>query len=250
MPKDQRKRQQIRQRNAARRKQKQHSAGAPALAAPRAVLRAAAHWPLEECLVSEGWDQQGALVQILVARRSPVDQIAAAVFLIDSSCLGVKNADVKLFDSPLDYRNGMRARIAALQGLLPVDLDLATKIIRDSIAYARALGFHPHRDYQAAAPFLEGGDADRSAVPVPVGGPDGKPLFISGPYDDVPSILAQLERAVGPGQFNYTIRVDPHSLVPVLDVEDDDAGGADSPEEGAQQEQTGLLRRLGLPFGR
>jgi len=41
-----------------------------------------------------------------------------------------------------------------------------------------------------------------------VGGKDGKPLFISGPYDDVPRIMARLEKAVGRGGLHFLTRVD------------------------------------------
>lgn len=43
---------------------------------------------------------------------------------------------------------------------------------------------------------------DASKVRVPLG-LDGKPYFVSGPFDNVPKILAQLERAVGPGNFDF-----------------------------------------------
>ena len=33
------------------------------------------------------------------------------------------------------------------------------------------------------------------------------PCFVSGPHDDVPRILAKLERTVGPGNFHYMIGV-------------------------------------------
>lgn len=45
-----------------------------------------------------------------------------------------------------------------------------------------------------------------------VGGKDGKPYFIAGTHDSVPRILAQLEQAVGPGNFNYTVPIGPGAL--------------------------------------
>ena len=51
------------------------------------------------------------------------------------------------------------------------------------------------------------GDADPEAcdIPIPLGGKDDKPFFVAGPYDNVPRIMAQLEKAVGPGGFNYLV---------------------------------------------
>jgi len=182
------------------------------------------------------------------------------VILVDPGCLGVKNAYTSLFLSPMEYRDTLRAQGSSVQSMRSADLNLAAKIIRDSIAYAHTLGFPPHRDYQEAASFLDGAEPDRCRTSVPVGGRDGKPIFISGPYDDVPRILAQLERAVGPGNFNYTVHLDPGAAPADLAAVDDivwdddteyeeDAGEGPTDEDAAQQ-RPNLLRRLGLPFGR
>lgn len=230
MPKDQKKRQKILQRDAARRKQKHkgsaHGSGAISPRSPRAMLRLGAQWQLDECLISRGWDEEGALVQIVVARRSPLDEIAAAFFLVDPGCRGVKDAYARLFDSPMEYAQTFRAAIHAIQPMEKGDLDLAAKIIRDSVAYARNLGFNPPRDYLDAAPFLEGAEPDRSPVPVRVGGSDGKPFFVAGPFDDVPRVLAQLERAVGAGNYTFTAPLDAFAAMAspwdaLRDVEDD-----------------------------
>lgn len=36
-------------------------------------------------------------------------------------------------------------------------------------------------------------------------GKNGRPRFVAGPYDDVESILKQLEVKVGPGNFDYIV---------------------------------------------
>lgn len=205
----------ILQRDAARRKQKHKgpARGALSPASPRAMLRSAARWQLDECLISRGWDEEGALVQIVVARRSPLDGIGAAFFLVDPGCRGVKDAYARIFDSPMEYAQSFRAAIHAIQPMERADLDLAAKIIRDSVAYARDLGFDPPRDYQGAAPFLEGAAPDRSAVPVRVGGSDGRPFFVAGPFDDVPRVMTHLDRAVGPGNYTFVAPLDPSTGV-------------------------------------
>src|ERR1700676_356407 len=72
-----------------------------------ADLRPAAHWPVLGCLVSEGWDEQSELpmlTNVVVARQSPRDSVAAAVFLVDLACLGVKNAMGRTFGSRAEYQ--------------------------------------------------------------------------------------------------------------------------------------------------
>jgi hypothetical protein len=103
------------------------------------------------------------------------------------------------------------------------DLNLAAKIVREAIAYARGLGFSPHPDYYDAAPLLAGADPDAEKKKIPLGSRDGKPLFVAGPYDDVPRIMAKLERAVGPNGFHFTAPFGafsgglPHRAVTMLD---------------------------------
>ena len=57
---------------------------------PAGGMAIAANWPVYEVLVSQGWDKQGALVSLLIARVSPKsEKFAAAHLLVDLECLGV-----------------------------------------------------------------------------------------------------------------------------------------------------------------
>ncbi|MDX9955796.1 MAG: hypothetical protein RBT75_16965, partial [Anaerolineae bacterium] len=42
---------------------------------------------------------------------------------------------------------------------------------------------------------------------IPVGGPDGKPYFVAGPYDNPTRVMKHLERLLGPGNFTFTAPV-------------------------------------------
>jgi hypothetical protein len=170
-------------------------------------------WPVLECLVSATWQTPGELAQVLVARESPEGAVAASSFLVDLCCLGVKDAFTQRFESLAAYQYELRERTLAMQPMTPISLDLAAKIVREGLAYARSLGFRPHRDYQSAAPLLDGANPDAAPEEVPLG-KDGRPYFISGPHDNVPKIMETLDRAVGPGNYHFM-----HGLL----------GGADSP---------------------
>jgi hypothetical protein len=204
MPKDQKRRQKSLERHAAKRKQRKHALvrqAAPSTSSPRGAIRSAAKWPLYECLISRDWEEPGELVQILVARSSPEGAIGASVFLVDLGCLGVKNAFTRYFLSRGEYE-ALRRSISESQRLKKADLDLAAKIIQEGINYAERLGFKPHPDYYDAAMLLEGADPAACPTPIPLG-VDGKPFFVSGPHDNVPRIMAKLERAVGPGNYDF-----------------------------------------------
>src|SRR5437870_11177013 len=104
MARDEKRRQQSIHKKAAKREEKRQSLTHLAFGAPgsrRAFVRVAARWPLHECLVSSEWELEGALVQVIVARRSELGELSAAVILVDLGCLGVKNAFVT---KPLSMR--------------------------------------------------------------------------------------------------------------------------------------------------
>lgn len=174
---------------------------------PYSLLRSSGDWPLHECLLTEEWQEEGAIVQILVARRSPAGQIATGTFLVDLGCLGVKSAFASLFNNRREYEQKLRARVTSRQEMIEADLNLAAKIIREAIAYAKDLGFKPDPDYRDAILVLGDADPDACDVPIPLGGPEAKPLFIAGPYDDVDRIMAQLTRKLGPGGFHYLVPI-------------------------------------------
>ncbi|NTU80376.1 MAG: hypothetical protein HGA45_13535 [Chloroflexales bacterium] len=204
-------------------KHKQKSAqGSTPQAKPVGGMAIAAGWPVHEVLLSRGWDQPHALAIVLIARRSPNSgKVAVASFLVDLSCLGVKSAQVRLHKDVAEYNAGLRAHIMGRQPMAPADLNLAAKIVLTGLEYADALGFKPDPVFAQAQPLLSGADIAACPTPVRTGGPEGKPFFINGPYDDVDKVIAQLRRAVGEGNFHYLIEAGPG--MPSL-LSDDDLG--------------------------
>jgi hypothetical protein len=169
------------------------------------LLRTSGSWPLDECLLAQEWQEEGAIIQILVVRRSPFGQIATGTFLVDLGCLGVKSAFASLFDTRHEYKEKLRDEVFANQDMIQADVNLVAKIIREAIAYASDLGFKPDPDYRDAMLVLGDADPDVCDVPVPLGGQDGKPLFVAGPYDNVDRIMAKLTRKLGPDGFHYLV---------------------------------------------
>lgn len=168
--------------------------------------------------MTKDWQNTRNIIQVLVARRSLLGEVICGVFLVDLGCLGVKNAfPSKAFGSVGEYRSNLRRSTTERQEMVPTDLNLAARVIREAVTYARSLGFAPNRDYPDAAILLGDADPDACDVPIPLGNGEGKPLFIAGPYDNSRRTIAQLIRAVGVGNFEY--------LVPLEDVvegEDED----------------------------
>jgi hypothetical protein len=175
---------------------------------PVGGIALAAKWPVHEVLLSRGWDQEAALITILVARRSLMtNKVAAGLFLVDLACLGIKSAQVKLFAGPAEYNAGLRAHALRLQPMAPADFNLVAKIIATGLEYAANLGFKPDPVYAQAQHLLGGANPAACATPVPIGGPEGKPFFVAGPHDDARRIVDHLTRTVGAGNFHYMVQV-------------------------------------------
>ncbi len=238
MPKNERRRQQWLARKASKRKRSGPRQTLPSTS--RGALREASHWPLYECLISRRWQEPGELVQILVARSSPDGGVAAAGFLVDLGCLGVKDALSNVFFTTGEYEQ-FRRTYTGLQPMMKTDLDLAAKVIQEGIAYADRLGFKPNRDYQDAATLLAGADPQACSTPIPLG-MDGKPFFISGPHDNVPKIMAQLDKAVAPGNADFIVELDDLDEVVDVAVDVDEEPKSEGPRLFPR-----LFRRLGPP---
>lgn len=180
---------------------------AGAVTKPAGGLALAAGWPVHEVLLSRGWEEHGAAITLLLARRSPTSgKVASALLLIDLGCLGVKSAQVHLFKEVGEYNRGLRAHAMRLQPMMPISLKLAAKIVFTGLEYAARLGFKPDPVYAQAAHLLSGVDLAAEPTAVPTGGPEGKPFYVNGPHDDARKIVEQLMRAVGPGNFHYVIQ--------------------------------------------
>ena len=79
---------------------------------------------------------------------------------------------------------------------------LAHEIIYGSIGYAAKFGFRLQRDFRDSQWVLDPPETHPWSGKVEFG-KDGKPLFISGPYDNAEAIVRQLRRTAGEGNFNY-----------------------------------------------
>ncbi len=80
-----------------------------------------------------------------------------------------------------------------------VPLELGRQVVYGAIGYARELGFEPHADFGRAAGYLGAWDGECELT----FGRDGKPMYISGPYDDGERILRKLRRSLGDGNYDF-----------------------------------------------
>jgi len=159
--------------------------------------------PIHECLVPDRLFDIG-LGNVIVSRKMLNGFIGVTFFLVDVFCLGIKDVFYDVL-SPVEYDY----RVSGLQQetFRAIHPTCARKLVEGAEAYARDLGFNPHPDYQRARQIF--GDLDATACPTRyVFGRDGKPFFMSGPYDTPARcrrIIDTLTRRCGPEGFHFTV---------------------------------------------
>jgi hypothetical protein len=123
-------------------------------------------------------------------------------YLVDTWCLGVKNAMGPKRMGSREFEALRRHCYAPWRSHgISIPLELAQHLVLGAVEFARRLGFEAHPDFRRARPAL-GGWEGPSAITF---GMDGKPHYINGPYEDPQRVLATLDRTVGRGGFHYTV---------------------------------------------
>jgi hypothetical protein len=221
---DDRKRQKRLERVAAKRKKQRREL---ARAAPQGLaeqLALASSGAVVHCAVQASLTDRG-LGGVLISRQGPRHQVGFAVLLVDTLCLGVKDAFGNLV-SRGEYGKFYRqfSEKHPTTALAPAD---ARRLIEDAVAYARQFGIEPHPDYHRVKGIFAGIDSAASTRPFHFGGKDGKPHFIAGPYDS-PSrcrqVMSLLQEHCGSDGFHYTVPLTGAVDLANLEYEDDEGG--------------------------
>jgi hypothetical protein len=166
----------------------------------------AREYPFYGCWIMAGWEEQG-ITPVVVARTQESGRIMFGVYMVDFYCLGIKNAFTRA-----DYsQNRFERELPEFCVGAPIQcsLELAHELIYGALEYAEKLGFQPHPDFknQMADLILDPPDSYPRENRVTFG-KDGKPLFISGPYDNelkCKSVVNTLMRTCGEGNFDYIV---------------------------------------------
>ena len=157
------------------------------------------------CWAETGDGRAQGIISLWVARNRTSGGARLAIFLVDTYCLGVKDA-VWVDDSLASLKRRIQAwqSQASVESLSP---SMTRRILDDCVAYASDLGFQPHKMYARAAEFLQDVEPDAGTPPISLGR-NGKPTFISHP-DDSPArcrdIVQTLIRSRGPDGFRYVL---------------------------------------------
>lgn len=164
------------------------------------LLRLAASAPFGPCWVSAALDQETesppALITVLVSRRIR-GQLLALLTLVDRTCLGVKNANLLALQSEQELTDFVNDISEGMGEFRPCEPAEAQAVVFHALDYAASLGFNAHPDFEPSL-FAPRPEALRET---PLAHPT-RPFYASGPEDDVYAILAQLDVAVGSGNYD------------------------------------------------
>lgn len=148
--------------------------------------------------VDLGPDGPAGLALVLVARAVRHDRVSVCGYLVDTFCLGVKNAigpeEIRGRDLPSFVRTYFMAFPAPA---LHAPIELAQHLVLGAVAFASGLGFDAHPDFAAARGHL--GEL-REACAITFGR-EGRPLYVAGPHDDPLAVIETLQATVGAGGF-------------------------------------------------
>ena len=167
-------------------------------------LAGADAWPIVAALVPESLWAQG-IGQLVLTRRCPDGRLACAIFLVDVFCMGVKNALWRLL-SDWEYDRMMRKQTHN-NPYLSVAPEYFAKLVYGAVDFAKAIGIQPHADYPHARMLLAGIDASRCTETFPYGDKDGKPHYITGPYESPERIKVIMHRVrLAGGQISLRLK--------------------------------------------
>jgi hypothetical protein len=147
-------------------------------------------------------DVKRGLGGVVIARVARYNQITVCSYLLDVWCLGVKDT---IPPRTLDTRefNEFAELLFKPFGGKPqqVPLEVAQGVIFSAYEYAQSLGFEPHKDFEKSRSHIGNWDG---SIRIECGR-NGKPCYVSGPYDNSTKILETLNNSQGEGNFDFLV---------------------------------------------
>ena len=153
------------------------------------VIRAS-RAPIQHCLVPETLFDAG-IGTVVLARGFTSNHLTLGLFLVDTWCLGVKDAYFRSADA--ETFESMMATVNETTPMAPVDPSYARKLLRDAAAWSASIGFSPHRDFAAVERLFGDVSADASDATFQFGG-EGKPFYVSGPSESPAQVRHRIEQ--------------------------------------------------------
>ena len=187
----------------------------PLLTPDNYIRKKSRNLPVLECWINEDWEDS-KMVNALITREHTNGNLTVGVFLVDLTCLGVKDAYYKFNLFEHQYQEMLDELGVSKGDFIRVEYTLVHNIIYAALEFADAYGFKPHKHFSSLMNYFLEEDTEAIELMEIACGKDDKPFYSRGPNDseaDVRRIVAQLERTAGQGNFEF--------IDDLLDYEDD-----------------------------
>lgn len=163
--------------------------------------------PFHECLIRDDWKETN-FSPVVISRKRANGNFIAATYIVDLTCLGVKDTSFIYNIDPYSYEENIKGMEQGMGFKFhKIEPELAQNIIYGAVEFAEDCGFQPHKDFTNITEYLLDPVESIDFIDVHFGGEDGKPSFFAGPYDDAEKIIATLQKTVGEGNFHFTANI-------------------------------------------
>jgi len=214
----------------------------PKLSPENYIRQKARNLPIYECWASPDWEETGTAT-ICVSRIHTNGNITFAMYLVDLYCLGVKESIYNFNLTMTEFRDFL-AKVKDDLEIVKVDYVLAHNIVFAAIEYADELGFKPHKNFTSVSQYVLEEDTDDIELMDISCGCDGKPMFIKTELvsnAEAQRVIAQLDRAVGKGNYNVILTEDDDEFI---EEEDEDEDLMDEYNLLTPEDKTDLFKKL------
>src|SRR3990167_8294481 len=141
-----------------------------------------------QVLITKDWYSKGISSILLIKEIIPNQSYIISSYLVDTWCLGLKEAFIKK-NASYYYVNALMQN----PDFELIDYENARSIILGAIEYANALSLAPHKDWEITKHFIEYNRPFNNKYTF---GFEGKPFYSPGPYDleerNVPEIISKV----------------------------------------------------------
>ncbi|GAB4257150.1 MAG: hypothetical protein Kow0092_03820 [Deferrisomatales bacterium] len=155
-------------------------------------------WPVEECVISKGWQERG-LAHILLARRTPEGTLLVGGYYVDTLCVGLKDTAVLPNLDPGEYQERIKPQIFNDPvEFEPCSPEVARAVVEGAVEFAARYGFRPAKRWEESRRVFDGVEARAEGLAF---GKGGKPCLVLRNDPAERAARARLERTAGPGNY-------------------------------------------------
>jgi len=175
--------------------------------------------PIYKCYVNKDWDT-AKMAHIFIMRKHSNGNITAGIYLVDMTCLGIKDTFFVFNESEISINEKFDLPNFHMK---VVDYNLAHNIVFAAHDYALDYDIKPHSDFAVTKFILEEDDDNIPLIEITCGGPEGKPHLIlqPGQFAKYKHVYDKLVKTLGKDNFYYTMEADMFNNMETSDDLDD-----------------------------